>query len=58
MQYKKYRSRYKTIPLKKETYRLLELEKRKLQTNFGREISWDELVFMLFELKRLLVNDE
>jgi len=52
------RSRYKTIPLKKETYSILKQEKRKLQQNFGREISWDELIFMLLELKKMIVNDE
>jgi len=54
----KKKSRYKTIPLHPDTYFLLKREKEKLQKNFGRELSWDELIFLLFELKKMLVNDE
>ncbi|MPW39306.1 hypothetical protein GBV73_06355 [Thermococcus sp. 101 C5] len=45
----KRKSRYKTIPLHPDTYLLLKREKEKLQKNFGRELSWDELIFLLFE---------
>ncbi len=52
------RSRYKTIPLKKETYLRLKQEKLKLQQNFGYEFSWDEIVELLLEFKKTIVNDE
>jgi len=52
------KSRYKTIPLKKETYLRLKQEKLKFQQNFGRELSWDELVELLLEFKNIIVNDE
>ncbi len=52
------KSRYKTIPLRKETYVQLKQEKIKFQQNFGRELSWDELIELLLEFKRIIVNDE
>ncbi|GAB6103189.1 hypothetical protein JCM16138_24120 [Thermococcus atlanticus] len=54
----KSKSRYKTIPLKRETYLHLKQEKIKFQQNFGRQLSWDELVELLLEFKKIIVNDE
>jgi len=55
---KKGESRYKTIPLTKETYVLLKQEKLRFQENFGRKISWDELIELLLDFKHMVVNDE
>jgi len=52
------KSRYKTIPLYPKTYLLLKQEKNKLEENFGRKLSWDELIFILLEFERMLINDE
>ncbi|WP_456326934.1 hypothetical protein [Palaeococcus sp. (in: euryarchaeotes)] len=54
----KEKSRYKTIPLTKRTYALLKQEKLRYQENFGRKISWDELIELLLDFKRVVVNDE
>ncbi|WP_158508410.1 hypothetical protein [Thermococcus barophilus] len=52
------RSRYKTIPLKIETYLHLKQEKLRLEENFGRKLSWDELIEMLIEFKDMIINDK
>lgn len=52
------KTRYKTVPLHTDTYLLLKNEKEKLEKNFGRTISWDELIYLLFEFKKMIVKDE
>ncbi|RLF83277.1 hypothetical protein DRN44_01505 [Thermococci archaeon] len=52
------KSQYKTIPLYPKTYLLLKQEKNKLEENFGRKLSWDDLIFILLEFEKMLINDE